>query len=122
MKLVTYLKEEHEQLGVLVNGLVHDIDRIHPDIPNTMNMFLNYWDELFPIVQAGVLSLEEGTFRSGRALPVEEVGLLAPVPLLVALPRRLCLPSACGCGKAQSQSADDPRVRSIPGFLFHQPS
>ena len=105
MKLVTYLKEEHEQLGVLVNGLVHDIDRIHPDIPNTMNMFLNYWDELVPIVHAGVISIEAGTFRSGRALPVGEVELLAPVPL----------PSSCRDGYAFRQHvAAARRNRKVP--------
>jgi fumarylacetoacetate (FAA) hydrolase len=105
MKLVTYLKEEHEQLGVLVNGLVHDIDRIHPDIPNTMNMFLNYWDELYPIVQAGVVTLEEGSFRSGRAIAVEEAGLLAPLPL----------PSSCRDGYAFRQHvAAARRNRKVP--------
>ena len=48
MKLVSYLKDEHEQLALLVDGLLYDVDLIHPDIPNSMNMFLNYWDELFP--------------------------------------------------------------------------
>jgi fumarylacetoacetate (FAA) hydrolase len=105
MKLVTYLKEEHEQLGVLVNGLIYDIERIHPDIPNMMNMFLNYWDELYPIVQAGVVTIEEGSFRSGRAFPVEEATLLAPLPL----------PSSCRDGYAFRQHvAAARRNRKVP--------
>jgi len=38
MKIVSYLKEEHEQLAILVDGLLYDMERIHPDIPNTMSM------------------------------------------------------------------------------------
>lgn len=105
MKLVTYLKEEHEQLGVLVNGLVYDVDRFHPDIPNTMGMFLNYWDELYPVLQAGVISIEEGTVRSSRAVPFDELELLAPLPL----------PSSCRDGYAFRQHvAAARRNRKVP--------
>jgi fumarylacetoacetate (FAA) hydrolase len=105
MKLVTYLKEEHEQLGVLVNGLVYDIERIHPDIPNTMNMFLNYWDDLYPIVQAGVIAIEEGRIGASRAAPVEEKELLAPLPL----------PGSCRDGYAFRQHvAAARRNRKVP--------
>ena len=31
MKLVTYLKEEHDQLALLVNGMLYDTDMLHPD-------------------------------------------------------------------------------------------
>jgi len=105
MKLVTYLKEEREQLAVLVNGLLYDIERIHPDIPNTMNMFLNYWDELYPIAQAGVISIEEGNLRSSRATPVEDATLLAPLPL----------PGSCRDGYAFRQHvAAARRNRKVP--------
>ncbi|HVU98783.1 MAG TPA: fumarylacetoacetate hydrolase family protein [Puia sp.] len=105
MKLVTYLKEEHEQLGVLVNDLIYDVDRIHPDIPNTMGMFLSYWDELYPVMQAGVISIEEGTLRSGRPLPADEVTLLAPLPI----------PASCRDGYAFRQHvAAARRNRKVP--------
>ena len=45
MKLVTYLKEEREQLGVLINGMLYDMEVLHPELPNSMNMMLNYWEE-----------------------------------------------------------------------------
>ena len=105
MKLVTYLKEEHEQLAVLVEGLLYDVERIHPDIPNTMNMFLNYWDELYPIVQAGVIAIEEGTLSSNKAIPAETATLLAPVPL----------PASCRDGYAFRQHvAAARRNRKVP--------
>jgi len=39
MKLLTYLNEGREQLGVLINEMVYDMEVLHPDLPNTMNMF-----------------------------------------------------------------------------------
>ncbi|HVV02910.1 MAG TPA: fumarylacetoacetate hydrolase family protein [Puia sp.] len=80
MKLVSYLKEEHEQLAVLVEGMIYDVEVIHPDIPNTMSMCLNYWDELFPVLQAGELAIVDGNISSRKALPLDSVQLIAPVP------------------------------------------
>lgn len=80
MKLISYLKEDHEQLGVLIDGMVYDMEVLHPDLPNTMNMFLTYWEDSLPMAQAGELMLKEGTRTSKRAVPLNEIGLLAPVP------------------------------------------
>ncbi len=80
MKLVSYLKEEREQLGILINDMIYDMEVLHPDLPNSMNLFLNYWEEYFPIAQAGELLLKEGTRTSNRAIPLKDVQLLAPVP------------------------------------------
>jgi len=80
MKLVSYLKEEHEQLAVLVEGMIYDVDLIHPDIPNTMSMCLNYWDDLFPVLQAGELAIVDGHIGTRKALPLDSVQLIAPIP------------------------------------------
>ncbi|MBS1660249.1 MAG: fumarylacetoacetate hydrolase family protein [Bacteroidetes bacterium] len=81
MKIVSYLKEEQEQLAILVNGLLYDMEIIHSDLPNTMGMFLNYWDDLIPLVQASEVAISEGHFtKSGKAVPLDRVQLLAPVP------------------------------------------
>jgi len=95
MKLLTYLKEGNEQLALLIDDLVYDIELVHPDIPNTMNMFLQYWDELFPIAQAGELAIREGhrNIRTSLVSRIEDVRLLAPVPL----------PSSCRDGYAFRQ-------------------
>src|SRR5689334_23450240 len=80
MKLVSYLYEEQEQLGVLINGVVYNMEVLHPDLPGTMNMFLNYWEDAFPIAQAGELLLKEGERTSNKGIPLKELSLLAPVP------------------------------------------
>jgi fumarylacetoacetate (FAA) hydrolase len=80
MKLVSYLKDEHDQLAVLVNGLLYDMENLHPDLPNTMGMFLNYWEESFPVAQEGIIMIEEEKIARGKGIPVDSVQLLAPVP------------------------------------------
>jgi fumarylacetoacetate (FAA) hydrolase len=80
MKLVSYLKEEREQLAVLINDMLYDMEVLHPDLPNSMNMFLNYWEENFPVAQAGELMLREGTRTSNNGIPLKDVELIAPVP------------------------------------------
>jgi len=110
MKLVSYLKDEREQLGVLVNNLVYDMEVLHPDLPNSMNMFLTYWDESFHIAQAGELMLREGTRTSNRGIPVDQLQLLAPVPF----------PASCRDGYAFRQHVAAARrnrkVDMIPEF------
>jgi fumarylacetoacetate (FAA) hydrolase len=79
MKLVSYLKEDHAQLALLGNGLLYDTDKLHPNLPVTMTMFLNYWDDVFPIAHSINKSLIEGSTRF-RGIAVEDVEILAPVP------------------------------------------
>jgi len=80
MKLVSYIFEEQEQLGVLINEMVYNMEVLHPDLPGTMNMFLNYWEDAYPIAQAGELLLKEGERTSNKAIPLKDLSLLAPVP------------------------------------------
>ena len=105
MKLISYLKEGNEQLGVLIDDRIYDVELIHPDIPNTMNMFLNYWEELFPVMQAGELAIQERETHSSKSIPLESVSLLSPVPL----------PASCRDGYAFRQHvAAARRNRKVP--------
>lgn len=80
MKLVSYLKDEHDQLAVFVDGFLYDTEHLHPELPNTMGLFLNYWDDYFPVAQEGVQMIEEGRIAGGKGIPVDGVQLLSPVP------------------------------------------
>ncbi len=110
MKLVSYIKEEREQLGVLVNDMIYDMEVLHPDLPSTMSMFLNYWEDSFPVAQAGELMLREGTRTSNKAVALKDVQLLAPVPF----------PTSCRDGYAFRQHVAAARrnrkVDMIPEF------
>jgi len=80
MKLISFLEEERDRLGVLINDMVYDMEILHPDLPNSMGMFLNYWEDAFPVAQAGELMLREGTRTSNKGVSLNNVQLLAPVP------------------------------------------
>ena len=80
MKLVTYLKEDRDQLAILVDGLLYDTDMLHPDLPISMAMFLNYWDDVMPLALAVEHRIREGFVRNVLAVPMAEAYLLAPVP------------------------------------------
>ncbi len=80
MKLVTYLKEGHDQLAMLINEKLYDTDLLHPDLPVSMAMFLNYWDDMYPLAMAVEKRLKEGLGRSVPFQNYENADLLAPVP------------------------------------------
>jgi len=110
MKLVSFLEEERDRLGVLINNVVYDMETLHPDLPNSMGMFLNYWEDAFPVAQAGELMLREGTRTSNKGIPIREVQLLAPVPF----------PTSCRDGYGFRQHVATARknrgVEMIPEF------
>ena len=80
MQLVTYLNEGRDQLAILVNGNLYPTDTLHSDLPISMAMFLNYWDDVMPMAKVLENRLREGTVRNAVAIPISEAELLAPVP------------------------------------------
>ncbi len=80
MKLVSYIKEGHDQLAVMVENFLYDMEMLHPDLPNSMGLFLNYWDDFFPFAQEGVRMIEEGRIAENKGISIGSVQMLAPVP------------------------------------------
>lgn len=81
MKLVSYLKDGREQLALLVEGILYDMDSLHPDLPSSMSMLLNYWEDYFPLAKKINESVELGQTALNKGFPLETVSLLSPVPL-----------------------------------------
>jgi fumarylacetoacetate (FAA) hydrolase len=110
MKLVSYLKDEHDQLAVLVEGYLYDMEFLHPDLPNSMAMFLNYWEDSLPMALGGALMIEEGKISQNKGIPYDSVQILAPVPF----------PTSCRDGYAFRQHVATARrnrnVEMIPAF------
>lgn len=110
MKLVSYLVDGHEQLALLHEGLLFAMERLHPDLPNTMNMFLQYWDEYLPMAAGGEIMIREGKISKDRGIDPATVDLIAPVPF----------PSSCRDGYAFRQHVAAARrnrkVEMIPEF------
>ena len=80
MKLVSYLKDGHDALGFLIDEKVYDAETLHPELAGNMSLFLAFWDDMYPVALEGVRMVTEGRIGSNKALPVESLQLLAPVP------------------------------------------
>ena len=110
MKLFTYLRDGHEQLAILLDGKYYDTDRLHPELPSSMGMFLNYWDDYYPLAQACVNAIRNGQTNATQGASPEALQILAPVPF----------PSSCRDGYAFRQHVETARrnrgVPMIPEF------
>ena len=80
MKLVTYLKDERDHLAMLVDGRLYDMETLHPDLPVSMAMFLNYWEDVMPLAKAVEQRIKEGLVRNVMSVSFEDAEVLAPVP------------------------------------------
>ncbi len=110
MKLVSYLKEGHDQLALVHNNLLYDTDKLHPDFPSSMNMLLIYWDDNFENLYKANKALENNEYTKITGKPIDSVALLAPIPF----------PSSCRDGYAFRQHVAAARrnrgVEMIPAF------
>ncbi|MBS1564317.1 MAG: fumarylacetoacetate hydrolase family protein [Bacteroidetes bacterium] len=110
MQFVSYLKEGQDQLAAYIDGLLYDVEVLHPDLPNNMALFLNYWEDSLPMAQGGAIMVREGKISKSKGIPLEAVSLLAPVPF----------PTSCRDGYAFRQHVAAARrnrkVEMIPEF------
>ena len=105
MKLVSYLTNGHDQLAFLVDGLLFDCDLLHPELPNSMSMFLQYWYDNYPLAQKVDASIKDGRVSKDKGIAISDVAMLAPVPF----------PTSCRDGYAFRQHvATARRNRSLP--------
>jgi fumarylacetoacetate (FAA) hydrolase len=74
------MKDGRDQLAMLADGLLYDMDMLHPDLPVSMAMFLNYWEDMMPLARAVEQRIKEGMVRNVMATPFEASDILAPVP------------------------------------------
>jgi len=121
MKLISYLEEDRDRLGVLINDKVYDMETLHPDLPNSMSMFLNFWEDAFPMAQAGELMLKEGTRSSNRAIPLNEVHILAPVPFPVSCRDGYAFRQHVAAARKNRGLEMIPEFDQFPVFYFTNP-
>ena len=110
MKLVSYLRDGHDQLAFLVDDFLYDCDALHPDLPGSMNMFLNYWDDMFEIAKSVNNAILQGIITKDKGIDINTIQLLAPIPF----------PTSCRDGYAFRQHVAAARrnrkVEMIPEF------
>ena len=118
MKLVSYIKDGQDHLGLLVDGFVYDMEHVHPDLPNTMGLFLNYWEEVLPVAQAGVQMIREGKISQRRATPIEQLSLLAPVPYPTSLRDGYAFRQHVATARRNRKAEMIPEYDQYPIFYF----
>jgi fumarylacetoacetate (FAA) hydrolase len=105
MKLVSYLKDERDQLAILENNLLYDTDLLHMEMPSSMSMFLAYWEDNYALALKLHQAILDDRISSAKGFPLEEAHLLAPVPF----------PTSCRDGYAFRQHvAAARRNRKVP--------
>lgn len=105
MKLVSYFREGQDRLAVLIDGLLYDMEVLHPDLPHNMGMFLQYWEDAYPMALGGQMMVQEGKIPNPKAIAYNDAAILAPVPF----------PTSCRDGYAFRQHvAAARRNRKVP--------
>ncbi len=104
------MADGRDQLAFLAEGVLYDCDLMHPELPNSMNMFLHFWDDMLPIAKQVDAAIKSGKISPDRGIPIEGLDLLAPVPF----------PTSCRDGYAFRQHVAAARrnrkVDMIPEF------
>jgi len=121
MKLVSYLEEDRDRLGVLINDIVYDMEVLHPDLPTSMSMFLNFWEDALPMAQAGELMLRERERTSNRGIPVNDLRLLSPVPFPISCRDGYAFRQHVATARKNRGLEMIPQFDQFPVFYFTNP-
>ena len=108
MKLVSYLREEQDQLALLIDGKLYDTDLVHPNLPSSMSMFLNYWEDLYPIAITTEEAIKSGKVAKQQGFDHTLVQPLAPVPH----------PTSCRIGYTFRSHSNHSAETHKPFFYF----
>ncbi len=88
-----------------IRDSLYDADQVHPELPSSMSMMLQYWEDNYPIARQVYAAIMQGRLSSIDAVPAASVPLLSPVPF----------PTSCRDGYAFRQHvAAARRNRGVP--------
>lgn len=118
MRLVSYLKEDHDQLAIYVDGLLFDMEQLHPDLPNNMSLFLQYWDDFLPIALGGQMMIADGTIDRSQGTDIASVQLLAPVPFPPSFRDGYAFRGHVETARRNRNAAMTPLFDQFPVFYF----
>lgn len=117
MKLVSYLKEDNEQLAILENGRLYDTDELHPSLPSNMKMFLDYWDDVLPCAQSALKRIQEGSVEY-KGVPFEDQELMAPVPFPRSVRDGYAFRQHVATARRNRHAEMPPEFDQFPVFYF----
>ena len=118
MKLVSYLNNGHDQFALLVNDLVYNADLVHMELPSSMGMFLNYWEDLYPVALSVNRAIIEGRISKAKGIPLEEVELLSPIPFPSSCRDAYAFRQHVATARRNRGAAMIPEFDQYPVFYF----
>src|SRR6195952_5008051 len=118
MKLVSYFKDGQDQLAILVDGLLYDTDLMHPDLPVSMGMFLNYWEDVIPVALGINKIITEGKVSRQQGIPYDEVQIMAPVPHPVSCRDAYAFRQHVAAARRNRKAEMIPEFDQYPVFYF----
>lgn len=105
MKLVSHLLNGHDQLAFLHDNYLYNLEDCHPELPNNMSMFLQFWEDTYPIAQKVNEAIKGGLISDQKRISFQNAKILAPV----------IFPTSCRDGYAFRQHvAAARRNRGVP--------
>lgn len=118
MKLVSYINDGRDQLAFLVDDLLYDCDLVHPELPNSMNMFLHYWDDMFPVAQQVNAAIKDGRISRDKGIALTDLHLLAPVPFPTSCRDGYAFRQHVAAARRNRNAAMIPEFDQYPIFYF----
>src|SRR3954471_13496869 len=118
MKLVSYLTEGHDQLAFLVNDLVYNADLVHMELPSSMGMFLNYWDDLYALALSVNQAIIDERISKAKGVALEEVELLSPIPFPSSCRDAYAFRQHVATARRNRGAAMIPEFDQYPVFYF----
>lgn len=80
MKLISFLYEEQDHLGFLVDGNVYPVREVDWNLPDNMQLFLYSWEDVLEHANNFYELIKQGEVKHVKPIPIEKLNLLAPVP------------------------------------------
>src|SRR4051794_23035084 len=118
MKLVSYLSDGHDQLAFLVNDLVYNADLVHMELPSSMGMFLNYWDDLYALALSVNQAIIDERISKAKGVALEEVELLSPIPFPSSCRDAYAFRQHVATARRNRGAAMIPEFDQYPVFYF----
>jgi fumarylacetoacetate (FAA) hydrolase len=80
MRLVSFLNNDKECVGLIYNDQVYDIHMLQVDLPDSMDSLLKHWDKYYPILLKLSKELENSSGPEKKGLRLKDIKMLPPVP------------------------------------------
>ena len=118
MKLVSFLKNGNECVGLISEDLVYDIYMMQEGFPDTMNKLLIQWDTIYPDLLSASNKISTSPQIKRHGIPINEVRFMAPVPYPSSLRDGYAFRQHVETARSNRGLGTTPVFDSFPVFYF----